>query len=256
MAPAQVSSPKDTAAQPGDLAGGLDILLYALRHSGELARPPVRAALWRRIQHGALDLMGLAALLGSLAAFLVLETLTFGLGLGVELGVRVVQALVVSQLAGFVCALLVVAGPGVSATLELGFMRRQGELRALRLAGIDPRNYLVVPCVLGFALALFVLGFAFQVAAVLGGFALTSLVSQASVSQLFGVLLTTMGPAALALSGIKNLVLGAAIGVIVCNQGLVEPFSTSQMPRIARHMVTRALFALVIVYGGAALLAP
>ncbi|HEY5078241.1 MAG TPA: ABC transporter permease, partial [Opitutaceae bacterium] len=190
------------------------------------------------------------------AAFLTLETIGFGLGLGVALGVRVVQTLVVTQLAGFVCALLVVAGPGVAATFELGLMRHQGEIRTLRLMGIDPRDYLVVPCVVGFALALFVLAFVFQVAAVLGGFALTALVSHASLSQLFGALAASLGPAALAVSGVKNLILGAVIGVVVCNQALVEPFSPTQMPRIARLMISRALVALVIVYGGAALLLP
>ena len=259
MATAQVPAPKDTAAlaKPlGDTAGGLDLFFYTVRRSRELARPAVRAALWRRIQHGALDLAWLAALLGALAAFLTLETIGFGLGLGVALGVRVVQTLVVTQLAGFVCALLVVAGPGVAATFELGLMRHQGEIRTLRLMGIDPRDYLVVPCVVGFALALFVLAFVFQVAAVLGGFALTALVSHASLSQLFGALAASLGPAALAVSGVKNLILGAVIGVVVCNQALVEPFSPTQMPRIARLMISRALVALVIVYGGAALLLP
>jgi phospholipid/cholesterol/gamma-HCH transport system permease protein len=259
MATAQVPPPKEMAApqaQLGDIAGGLDLFLYTVRRAGELSRPPVRAALWRRIQHGALDLAWLAALLGALAAFLTLETTGFGLGLGVALGVRAVQTLVVTQLAGFVCALLVVAGPGVAATFELGLMRHQGELRTLRLIGIDPRDYLIVPCVLGFSLALFVLAFVFQLAAVLGGFALTALVSHASLSQLFGALAITLGPVALAVSAVKNLVLGAVIGVIVCNQGLVEPFSPTQMPRIARLLISRALVALVLVYGGAALLLP
>jgi ABC-type transporter Mla maintaining outer membrane lipid asymmetry permease subunit MlaE len=258
MAKAQAPAPRDPAARTplGDIAGGLDVFLYAVRRAGELGRPPVRAALWRRIQHGALDLGWLAALLGALAAFLTLETVGFGLGLGVALGVRVVETLVVAQLAGFACALLVVAGPGVAATFELGLMRHQGELRTLRLIGIDPRDYLIVPCVLGFALALFVLAFAFQFAAILGGFALTALFSHASLSQLFGALAVSMGPVALAVSGAKNLVLGAVIGAIVCNQGLVEPFSPTQMPRIARVLISRALVAMVVVYGGAALLLP
>jgi hypothetical protein len=46
------------------------------------------------------------------------------------------------------------------------------------------------------------------------------------------------------------------IGVIVCNQGLVEPFSPADMPRIARRMLSRALLALVIVHGSAALILP
>lgn len=259
MATAQASSSNDSAAlpvQPGEFAGGLFLALHLVRRAGELARPPVRAALWRRVQHGALDLSWLAFPIGALAGFVTLELVGFGLGLGISLGVRVVQALVVSQLAGFVCALLLVAGPGVAATFELGLMRHQGELRTLRLIGIDPRDYLVLPCVLGFALALVVLGLIFQIAAVLGGFLLTALVSHVSLSQLFGELFASMGPADLAFSGLKNLVLGLTIGAIVCSQGLVEPFSPTQMPQIARRLLSRALLALVIVHGSAALVLP
>ena len=257
MAMAQPPSSRDTAAlsaQLGDITGGLDLAVHVLSHAGMLARQPVRAALRRRIQYGALDLAWLAMLIGALASFVTLETVGFGLGLGAALAVRVLQNLVISQLAGFVCALLIVAGPGVAATFELGLMRHQGELRTLRLIGIDPRDYLALPCVLGFSLALFVLGFLFQLAAVLGGFALTALVSHASLSQLFGGLLASLGPAALAVSGLKNLVLGAVIGVLVSEEGLVEPFSPAQMPRISRRLLSRALLALVIVHGSAALL--
>src|SRR5208283_318056 len=213
-----VPSSQDMAtvpAQLGDIAGGFNLALQTVRHVGELARSPVRAALWRRIQHGALDLAHLAILIGALTSFVTLETIGFGLGLGVSLGVRIVQTLVVAQLGGFVCALLIVAGPGIAATFELGLMRHQGELRTLRLIGIDPRDYLVLPCVLGFALALLVLGFFFQVAAVLGGFVLTVLVSHVSLSQLFGELFASLSPVALAVSGLKNFILGSVIGVIV-----------------------------------------
>jgi phospholipid/cholesterol/gamma-HCH transport system permease protein len=259
MATAQAPSSQDAAALPaqlGDSDGGLGLALHLARHLGELARPPVRAALWRRIQHGALDLAPLAAVIGALTGFVTLETVGVGLGLGASLGVGVLQTLVLRQLAGFVCALLLVAGPGVAATFELGLMRHQGELRTLRLIGLDPRDYLVLPCVLGFALALLVLGFFFQVAAVVGGFALTELVSHVSLTQLFGELFATLGPTALAVSGLKNFVLGALIGLIVCTQGLLEPFSPAQMPRIARRLLGRSLLALVIVHGGGSLLLP
>jgi len=137
--------------------------------------------------------------------------------------------------------------------VELGLMRHQGELRTLRLIGIDPRDLLVLPRVLGFALALFVLTFVFQVAAVVGGFALAAQFTGASFTQQFTVLLSLLQPTALVVSGLRNLVLGATLGVIVCHQGLVSPFSPVRMPQIANQLLVRSLIALVIVQGGAAL---
>jgi ABC-type transporter Mla maintaining outer membrane lipid asymmetry permease subunit MlaE len=251
MSTAQDTVQRDPADLP-DFAGGLDLFLHIARRAGQLSRPPVQAALWHQVQRGALDFAWLTAIIGALAGSFTVVTVEVGFGLGVTVGVRVMQALVLGQLAGFVCALLLVAGPGTAAAFELGLMRHQGELRTLRLIGIDPRDYLVLPRVLGFALALFVLAFVFQAAAVLGGFALAALVTPLSFTQQIDALFATLGPAALAVSGVRSLVLGAAIGVLVCDQGLVAPFSPARMPQIARQLLSRSLVALVIVHGAAA----
>src|SRR5438105_1681479 len=137
-----------------DFAGGLELFLHLTRRGRQLARSPVQLALWHQVQRGALDLAWLAAIIGTLAGFFTIATVEVGFSLGVTVGVRVLQALVMGHLAGFVCALLLVAGPGMSAVFELGLMRHQGELRTLRLLGIDPRDYLVLPRVLGFGLSL------------------------------------------------------------------------------------------------------
>jgi phospholipid/cholesterol/gamma-HCH transport system permease protein len=253
-----MSTAQDTV-QPGQaelphFEGGLDLFLHISGRAAQLARPPVQAALWYQVRRGALDFAGLTAVIGALAGFFTIATVEAGFGLGVTVGVRVLQALVLGQLAGFFGALLLVAGPGTAATFELGLMRQQGELRTLRLIGIDPRDFLVLPRVLGFALALFVLVFVFQVAAVLGGFALAALFSEISFTRHMAALSATLAPSALAVSGIRNLVLGAVLGLLVCHQGLVAPFTPARMPAIARQLLSRALVALVVIQGGAALL--
>ena len=255
MSTAQDTVQRAPAALP-DFAGGVDLFFHIARRAGRLARPPVQAAVLHQVQRGALDLAWLTAVIGTLAGFFTIATVEVGFGLGVTVGVRVLQVLVMGHLAGFVCALLLVAGPGTAAVFELGLMRHQGELRTLRLMGIDPRDYLVLPRVLGFGLALFVLTFVFQAAAVLGGSALVALFTSLTFTQQIDALLATLPPAALAVSGFKNLALGATIGILVCNHGLVAPFSPAQMPRIARKLISRSLVALVVVHGGAALLLP
>jgi ABC-type transporter Mla maintaining outer membrane lipid asymmetry permease subunit MlaE len=253
MSTAQGTLERDPADIP-DFAGGLDLFLHLIGRARQLARPPVQAALWQQVQRGALDLAWLTAVIGALAGSFTIATVELGFGLGVNLGVRVLQALVLGQLAGFVSAVLLVAGPGTAATFELGLMRHNGELRTLRLIGIDPRDYLVLPRVLGFAFSLFVLAFIFQAAAVLGGFALAALVSPISFTQQIDALFATLQPGALAVAALRSLVLGSAIGALACDQGLVAPFSPARMPQIARQLLSRALVAVVVVHGGAALL--
>ena len=239
-----------------EFAGGLDLFLHVGGRLRQLTRSPVRAALWHQVRRGALDFAALTAVIGALAGFFTIVTIGVGFGLGLTVAVRVFQSLVLGQLAGFACALLLVAGPGTAAMVELGLMRHQGELRTLRLIGIDPRDFLVLPRVLGFALALFVLTFVFQAAAVIFGFALAAAFTGGSFTQELDALLVTLRPAALAASGLRNLVLGAVLGAIVCHQGLVPPFSPARMPQIAQQLLTRSLIAIVLVQGLAALFLP
>ncbi|MBI4622718.1 MAG: ABC transporter permease [Verrucomicrobia bacterium] len=247
-------SARRAPAELADYSGGVELFLRVVRRLAQLSRPPVQAALWQQVQRGALDLAGFVALIGALAGFLAIATVELGFGLGLTVGVRLLQALVLGQLAGFICALLLVTGPGTAAAWELGLMRRQGELRTLRLIGIAPFDYLVLPRVLGFGLALFVLTFVFQAAAAVGGAALAAVATQLTFSQQIEALAATLAPAALAVSALKNVVLGTVAGLLVCHHGLAESFAPAETPRVARRLLGDSLVALVIVHGGAALL--
>lgn len=250
-------SGREDASEPAGapaFLGGLELFLQLLPRLRRLTRQPVQAALWQQVQRGALELGWLTVTIGALAGFFTVATIEVGLGLGVTLGVRVLQALVLGQLAGFVSALLLAAGPGTAAMFELGLMRHHGELRTLRLLGIDLRDYLMLPRVLGFAFALFVLAFIFQAAAVLGGFALAALVTPLSFTQQIDALFATLAPLSLAATGLRSLLLGGALGVLVCEQGLLSPFSPARMPQLSRQLLSRALVAVVVVHGGTVLL--
>lgn len=253
MSPAQNSARPPPVELP-DFAEGRESFWPAAPRLRTLARAPVQAALWLQVRRGVLDFVGLTVLLGTLAGGFTIASVELSLGLGLTVGVLVLRVLVLGQLAGFVCALLLVAGPGTAATFELGLMRHHGELRTLRLIGIDPRDYLVPPRALGFALALFVLTFVFQVAAALGGAALAALVTPLAFAAQIEALAGALAPSLLVVSAGKSLVLGLIIGLLACHQGLVAPFTPAQLPRIARQLLGRSLVALVLVHGGAALL--
>ncbi|HEY4301242.1 MAG TPA: ABC transporter permease [Candidatus Didemnitutus sp.] len=234
--------------------GGLDSFLLIVARARDLARPPVQAALWQQVQRGALDLGWLTFVIGSLAGAFTVATIEAGFGLGANLAVRVLTALVLGQLAGFVSALLLVAGPATAATFELGLMRQHGEMRTLRLIGVDPRAYLMLPRVLGFAVSLLVLTFIFQLASAVGGFALAALVTPISFTQQITTLSGSLAPGMLVMTGLRSLLLGAAIGVLVCEHGFSPAFSPARMPQVARQLLSRSLVAIVVVHGGFALL--
>lgn len=249
-----VGSAREGVAEALRLRRARLLLLGAFARLGNLRREAVQVELWRQVDRAALDFAGLAALLGALAGGLTIAIAELGLGVGVSIGVRLLHLLILEQFAGFVCALLLVAGPATNAAFELGLMQQRGEVRTLRLIGIDPRDYLVLPRVLGFALGLFVLTAIFQAAAVVGGGVLAALVTPVTFLQQIEALGLIVSPGAVALSAGKSLALGGAVGTLVCQQGLGAVLAPAEMPGVSRRLFLGALVALGVIHGGAFLL--
>jgi len=66
-------------------------------------------------------------------------------------------AVVVRELGPLLTAMLVLARSGSSNVIELGTARALGEVEALEALRIDPIHYVVMPRVIGMALAVFAL---------------------------------------------------------------------------------------------------
>ena len=216
----------------------------------------MRAAVWAQVTRGAIQPAAFSAGVGLLAGSATIGTAEMAFGLGRTIGVQMLQILVLGQMAGFVAALLLVAGAGTAAVFEVGRMQLQGELRTLRLMGVDPVDFLVLPRIIGFGLSLFLLTLAFQVGAALGGAAVVAAVSQLTFSQLMAALIAGLAPRFVLWSAAQSLVLGGLIGALVCREGLARKFSVDDLPRIARQLLARSLVIVVVVQGAAAVLVP
>ena len=69
----------------------------------------------------------------------------------------IMVTVVVRELGPLLTAILVLARAGTANVVELGTLRALGEVRALESLGIDPIHYLVMPRMLGLAVAVFCL---------------------------------------------------------------------------------------------------
>jgi phospholipid/cholesterol/gamma-HCH transport system permease protein len=167
---------------------------------------------------------------------------------------KLITWIVVRELGPLLVAIVVIARSGTAIAAELSQMKIGGELDHLEALGIPVAGYLVMPRITGVAISLLLLTVYFEVAAVLGGFAVASLgwhVTYDLYAQgVFSVL--TLGAVLGSLA--KGVVFGLLIAAICCRQGLMVGQSVTQIPQAATRGVMQSLFVVLACDGLASLL--
>ncbi len=211
--------------------------------------PPVmQRVLSLQFKFTALDAIPFTLILALAAALMVVVQLELLDLFKTEIPGKLVVAVLVRELGPLLAALVVLARSGTAIVTELAGMRASGEIDALRLRGIDPYDYLVIPRQGGVSLALVCLGQLFVVVALMGVFLFSSWV--AASPPTWGVLLGQLGAemslADLVVVLLKTLVPGHLIAVIACREGIACSARQTEIPRAVTRAIVRALVAVVL----------
>ena len=230
---------RDALALVGQLA--LDLLsLIALRH-----RPPLReiSATVHKAGTQALAITGLVGLLiGVVISYLSSMQLKL---LGAErFIIDMVGFGVTRELGPLLTAILIAGRSGSAMTAELGVMRVTEELDALVAMGIPPTLRLLLPKVIGLALALPLLVVWTNAAAIMGGM----LVARAELGIAFGQFFIEL-PAAIPFGTfiiglVKASAFGIVIALVACHYGMrIRPNSES----LGRETTNAVVTAITLV---------
>jgi phospholipid/cholesterol/gamma-HCH transport system permease protein len=160
----------------------------------------------------------------------------------------VMVTVVVRELGPLAAALLVLARGGAAFVIELGTARALGEVEALEALCIDPIHYLVIPRMVGLALAIFSLTVYFILVALISGY-LFAFVQD--VPLLPGDYLRQLAGALswqdFALLALKTSCFGIVIAVATCYQGLAQPLRLEQVSGATTRAVVQSLVACVLM---------
>ena len=151
------------------------------------------------------------------------------------------------ELGPLMCAIVICGRSGAAFAAELGFMQVNGEIDALRVMGIGPMRYLVLPRILALILVVPLLSVLADAAGVLGGLVVG--ISNLELT-LRGYLNETARVVSLwdVSSGlIKSVIFAIAIGLIACQQGLATSGGAEEVGRRTTSTVVTALFALILI---------
>jgi phospholipid/cholesterol/gamma-HCH transport system permease protein len=128
-------------------------------------------------------------------------------------------------------------------------MKMRGEMNSLRMMGIDPMDYLVVPRVLGVTLSVMAVTFYFQIIAVLGGFSFTALWHQTPLVQYMDGITALISLREVFASFAKSLVFGLMISGTSCLFGLRAQGGATAVPKAATGAVMRNMITLFLLDG-------
>ncbi len=160
----------------------------------------------------------------------------------------VMVSVVVRELGPMLAALLVLARVGTANVVELGMARACGEVEALEALGIDPIHYLVVPRVLGLALAIYGLTVYFILFALLSGFLFTFLEGVPLLpSQYFQQLANSLLWQDFVLLALKTFAFGTFIAIVTCFEGLAQPLRLEEVSRATAKAVAKCVVGVVLL---------
>lgn len=160
----------------------------------------------------------------------------------------VMVTVVVRELGPLAAALVVLARVGAGYVIELGTARALGEVEALEALGIDPVHYLVLPRMIGLALAIFSLTVYFILIALLSGYLFAFLqdvpLLPGDYFKQVAVALTWQDFALLAL---KTCSFGIIVALVSCYQGLAQPLRLEEVSRATARAIVQSVVACVFL---------
>jgi len=167
----------------------------------------------------------------ALGAIIIIQGMTLLQNFGQsELVYQILIIIITKELGPLLTAFIIIARSGTAMSTELGNMVVNSEVEALRSIGIDPINYLVVPRMLGVIISLCCLSVYFNMAGLLGGYLVSSVIYPLSFLDFFNNLLMRMKITDLIFNQIKSVVFGAIISIVCCYQGLRVEFASTEVP--------------------------
>jgi len=215
-----------------------------LEKSGNIRGVALRQVLFTGVE--ALKVVSVIALL--MGAAVIVETFSILPGVGGKsvMG-NVLVVVVIRELGPILTAFIVIGRSGTAISTEIGYMVVNHEMQALEMMGINPLRYVVLPRLIGVAVAIACLSFYFNIIALFGGYG----VARFFVNYPFVSYITDLGHAMngwdLLMSGIKCLSFGFMVALVCSYEGFSVRFSFTEIPQATTRAVVKSIYFCFII---------
>jgi phospholipid/cholesterol/gamma-HCH transport system permease protein len=165
---------------------------------------------------------------------------------GSEMIGNLLIVIMVREVGPLLTALVVVARSGSAVATELGNMRANFEINALESLGINPLSYIVFPRIIGGVISVICLCFYFVLVALNGGFLLTRIINEMTLSFYLESLVHALTVEDMFLFLIKTGFSGMIIFSISCYQGLQVKRSHHEVPQVTTKAVMDSIVVVAL----------
>jgi len=260
--PTKRSSPMDAVVSLGrvisgasrDLATGTGFLGEIVAAFIRVIAHPSRfrmTTLVHQIDHIALRGLPIIALISFLVGMIVTQQGIFQLQRfgATPFAVNLAGILVLRELGVLLTSIMVAGRSGSAFTAEIGSMKMREEIDALRVMGLDPIEVLVVPRMIALIIALPLLTFLADIAALFGAGVVSLLYGGISPETFLIRVQGAISLSTFLVGIIKAPFMALVIGVIACVEGLAVQGSAESLGRQVTASVVKAIFMVIVVDG-------
>lgn len=223
-------------------------MLHAIRHPGRVRFVSTVHHI-ERIGIDAVPILGLLAfLIGVVLAFQGADQLR---AYGAEVfTINLLGVSILREIGVLITAIMVAGRTGSAFAAEIGTMKVNQEVDAMRTIGLDPMETLVLPRLLALAITLPLLVFFANTMALVGGAVMVMLGLDLSFEQFVEQLENAVRLNTLAVGLIKAPVFAVLIGIVSCYEGLKVSGSAESVGLHTTQSVVKSIF-LVIMFDAA-----
>ena len=153
---------------------------------------------------------------------------------------------VVRELGPLLTSLIVIARSGTAVASELGSMRVNKEVDALKSMGINPLSFIIFPRLVGGIVSVMCLSFYFVIFATTAGFVVCRLVKGLPFDLYFTSLAQAAGMGDVLVFIMKSFMSGLIIFAVSCYQGLQVKKSPHEIPQVTTQAVVKSTVYVLV----------
>lgn len=153
---------------------------------------------------------------------------------------------VVREFGPLITAIIVAGRSGAAIAAELGTMVVREETDALRVMGVSPVRFLVLPRVAAITLVQPVLTLLSMAIGIIGGISIAGRVGL-SPWHVFGRMQDALAPPDFALGLLKSILFAWTIGLVGCHMGLTTTGGATSVGRSTTQAVVTSIFLIIVI---------
>lgn len=225
----------------------LGLVWFVGHRHRELRRPLLREQLYRQLYGAGVAALPVIVVLAMLTGALAATQLSALIGADSDLTQRMLFLGLAYELAPLLSALVIVARSCAGIASELAVMRLHDEFTALRRMGVPAADYLLLPRIVGMAIAMPAVTACFQAISIGSGWLATAMFEGRPLAEAAGRFLDLADPWLALLSLLKSTLMGVAVGVIACHHGSSGTRSSQSISGAAMQSVGTGLIAVFVI---------